>query len=162
MANPSCSIGGDFTCGTSTGGQYVQLTDTDGSQNAWVASVNGSTVPYINPTDNPKRPRPSLLVWADDYGSVHVGYGSIPGTVHDISMYPAKLGIAGGLLDIQNNHPNDLVSMILFSRPQYSNDPAGDGAFNLAQYSLSRDYASMINSLWYPPNASLRRASLGC
>jgi hypothetical protein len=69
-------------------------------------------------------------------------------------MSPAKLGINGALLDIQNNHPNDLVSMILYSRPQYSNDPPGTGAFNNVQYALGRDYSSMISSLWYPPNSS--------
>jgi hypothetical protein len=43
--------------------------------------------------------------------------------------------------------------MILFSRPQYTNDPAGTGSFNNVQYALSRDYAGMINSLWFPPNS---------
>jgi hypothetical protein len=68
-------------------------------------------------------------------------------------MYPMKIGIGGALIDIQNNHPNDMVSMILFSRPQYNNDAAGTGAFNLAQYSLTNDYQSIINSLWVPPNS---------
>jgi hypothetical protein len=80
--------------------------------------------------------------------------GLFPGTAHDISMSPAKLGVNGALLDIQNNHPNDLVSMILFSRPQYSNDPPNTGAFNNVQFALSRDYAGMINAMWYPPNSS--------
>src|SRR5262249_6331900 len=43
--------------------------------------------------------------------------------------------------------------MILFSRPQYSNDAVGTGAFNVAQYSLSNNYQAMINSLWVPPNS---------
>jgi hypothetical protein len=79
--------------------------------------------------------------------------GILPGTTHDISMYPMKSGIGAALTDIQNNHPNDLVSMILFSRPQYSNDSPGTGAFNLAQSSMSRSYQSMINALWIPPNS---------
>jgi hypothetical protein len=67
-------------------------------------------------------------------------------------MYPAKLGISGSLEDIKNNHPNDLVSLILFSRPRF--DGAEAGAFNRSQISLSRDYSGMIDALWFPPNSS--------
>jgi hypothetical protein len=79
--------------------------------------------------------------------------GLFPGTARDISLSVAKLGINGALVDIQNNHPNDLVSMLLFSRPQYTNDPPATGSFNNAQFALSRDYAGMVNALWYPPNS---------
>ena len=79
--------------------------------------------------------------------------GILPGTAHDISMYPMKLGIGQALQDIQNNHPNDLVSMILFSRPLYNDGASGTGAFNVAQYSLTNDLQPMINSLWIPPNS---------
>ena len=79
--------------------------------------------------------------------------GLLPGTAHDISMYPMKIGIGEALQDIQNNHPNDLVAMILFSRPLYTGGAGGTGAFNLAQYSLSNNMAPMINSLWVPPNS---------
>ena len=47
-----------------------------------------------------------------------------PGTFHDISMVPAKLGISGAITDIQNNHPNDMVSMIYYARPSYAGEPA--------------------------------------
>ena len=50
--------------------------------------------------------------------------GRLPGTAHDISMVAAKLGIAGALTDIQNNHPNDMVAMLLFSRPAYAGEPS--------------------------------------
>ncbi len=76
-----------------------------------------------------------------------------PGTAHDISMYSAKLGIAGALQDILNNHPNDQVALIPFNRPQFTNDPAGVGAFTQTQIGLGRNYAAMINGLWYPPNS---------
>ena len=68
-------------------------------------------------------------------------------------MIAAKLGIAGALQDIQNNHPNDMVSMLMFSRPGYSGDPAGIGQFSVPRVSLGRDYTAMINSLWFPPNS---------
>jgi hypothetical protein len=80
--------------------------------------------------------------------------GLFPGTATDISMVPAKLGIQGALTDIQNNHPNDLVSLLLYSRPHYNGEPTEVGQFSQPQYSLSRDYTGMINSIWYPPNSS--------
>ena len=45
-------------------------------------------------------------------------------------MYSAKLGIAGALTDIQNNHPNDLVSLCLFNRPHFSGEPTEVGRFS--------------------------------
>src|SRR5262249_5005374 len=79
--------------------------------------------------------------------------GLLPGTAHDVSMYPAKLGIAGVIQDVSNNHPNDLVSMCLFNRPHFNGEPPEASAFSQAQFSLSRDYAGMITALWFPPNA---------
>ena len=43
--------------------------------------------------------------------------------------------------------------MLLFSRPVYGNDPPGIGQFNVPQYSLTNDYASMLTSLWVPPGS---------
>jgi hypothetical protein len=73
-----------------------------------------------------------------------------PGTCHESPMYACKLGVRAGLTDINNNHPNDLVSLIMFSAPQES---AGDGnRFNRVRVGLSRDYSSMQEALWYPPS----------
>jgi hypothetical protein len=146
---PSCSMGGDTTVGSSTGGQGVSITGPDNTQ--------GNLYPngYISPTDNPKRPRHRFWFGPMTMIQFLSDTGLFPGTAHDISMSPAKLGINGALLDIQNNHPNDLVSMILYSRPQYTNDPPGTGAFNNVQYALGRDYSNMISSLWYPANSSV-------
>jgi hypothetical protein len=87
--------------------------------------------------------------------------GHLPGTAHDISMYTAKLGIDSALTDMQNNHPNDLVSLILFSRPTYRTagpggaaDPPGIGQFNAAQAVLTKDYTGLVNTLYYPPGSS--------
>lgn len=64
-------------------------------------------------------------------------------------MYACKLGIRAGLTDISNNHPNDLVSLIMFSAPCESNNDGG--RFNRPRVGLSRDYPSMLEALWYPP-----------
>jgi hypothetical protein len=118
-----------------------------------VSSPPGGGSPYMNIDDNPQRPRHRFWFGPMTMIQFLSDTAHLPGTAHDISMRSAKDGIAAALQDIQNNHPNDLVSMILFNRPQFSTDPPGVGAFNKAQSNLSRDYQSMINSLWYPPNS---------
>jgi len=132
---PSCSYGPDFTFGT------IKITAPPGLGQ------------YMSYTDNPKRPRHRLWFGPMTLIQFMSDTGLLPGTAHDISMYPMKVGIGGALLDIQNNHPNDLVSMVLFDRPQYTNDDIGAGTFNNAQYSLTNNYQSIINSLWLPPNS---------
>ncbi len=79
--------------------------------------------------------------------------GLMPGTGQDVSMIAAKLGIQGAFQDIQNNHPNDLVSLIMFSRPNYSGEPTCVGQFSQPQVTLTNNYANLINALWYPPNS---------
>jgi Flp pilus assembly protein TadG len=145
-ASPACSYGSDFTCGSSTGGQGVVITGPD------APDPSGNS--YVAATDNPKRPRHRFWFGPMTMVQFLSDTGLLPGTAHDISMIAAKLGIAGALQDIQNNHPNDLVSMILFSRPHYSGEPAEGGAFSQAQSGLGRDYSGMIHSLWFPPNVA--------
>jgi Flp pilus assembly protein TadG len=142
--NPSCSYGGDFTAGSSTGGQFVSISGPD-------ALYAGQT--WIGPNDNPKRPRHRLWFGPATMIQYMLDTGLLPGTAQDISMIAAKLGIQGALQDIQNNHPNDLVSLIMFSRPQFSGDPANMGQFSQPQVSLTANYSDLINALWYPPNS---------
>lgn len=153
--NPSCSYGSDFTPGSSTGGSGINISGPDGSQSTWVAQVGSNNVPYINPLDNPKRPRHRFWFGPMTMVQFTSDTGLLPGPAHDISLYPAKLGIANALADIRNNHPNDLVSMILFNRPNYTGEPIVAGSFTQAQYNLSRDYSGMTNALWYPPNSGI-------
>jgi hypothetical protein len=147
-ANPACSFGGDFTCGSSTSGAGVQIT----GPSTTYRDPNGD--PYIDPLDNPKRPRHRFWFGPMTFLQYCLDTGHLPGTAQDISMVAAKLGIQGALTDIKANHPADLVSMILFSRPRYSGEPVEAGQFPLAQFNLSNDFTAMINSLWYPPNSS--------
>src|SRR4051812_23963550 len=66
-------------------------------------------------------------------------------------MYGCKLGIQAALTDIQNNHPNDMVSLIMFSCPKSAATGYEDCRFNRVRVGLSRNYTNMIESLWYPP-----------
>jgi Flp pilus assembly protein TadG len=140
---PSCSYGPDFTWGT--------------------VKISGPYGPYatapttrMHPQDNPKRPRHRFWFGPMTMVQFMSDTGLLPGTSHDISMVAAKLGIDGALKDIETNHPNDLVSMLLFSRPNFEGEPAAAGSFTFPQYTLSRDYKGMRDSLWFPPGSGTK------
>lgn len=138
--NPSCSYGPDFTAGT---GRTPTITGPD-----------GGTSPFVGANDNPKRPRHRLWFGPMTMIQYLSDTGLLPGTAHDVSMVAAKLGIHGALQDVKINHPNDLVSLIMFSRPHYSGEPNEVGQFSIPQVPLTRDVDKLTNSLWYPPNTS--------
>jgi Flp pilus assembly protein TadG len=118
---------------------------------------------YMNYLDNPRRPRlrfwfgPITMIdflgnynlWSD---CNYTRYCWWPGTCHESPLYACKLGIRAALLDIKKNHPNDMVSLIMFSHPKSSaSDNSSGGRFNRVRVPLSRDYSSMLEALWYPP-----------
>jgi Flp pilus assembly protein TadG len=139
---PECSIGPDFTWGT------IAVNGKPSS------NATGHLFPqYMNYADNPRRPRHRGWFGPMTMVQFMSDTGIFPGTVHDISMMPAKIGIHAALLDIKSNHPNDLVSLIMFSRPRITGEPSEVGQFSKAQFPLSRDYDGMINALYYPPNS---------
>jgi hypothetical protein len=155
---PSCSIGPDFMYG-SKGSISADSTQFGGGSSTVQIHGTGQTdlngLPlYMNYQDNPWRPRHRMWFGPMTMIQFMMDVGYLPGTTHDISMFPMKQGVGGALTDIQNNHPNDLVAMLLFSRPVYGNDPPGVGKFNVPQYSLTNDYASMLTSLWVPPGSN--------
>jgi hypothetical protein len=141
---PTCSYGPDFTCGSSTNGANVSITGPD-------KAVAGGT--WIASTDNPLRPRHRFWFGPATMIQYMLDTGILPGTAQDVSMIAAKLGIQGAFQDIQNNHPNDLVSLIMFSRPSYSGEPTCVGQFTQPQVALTNNYSNLINALWYPPNS---------
>jgi Flp pilus assembly protein TadG len=143
--NPSCSYGPDFTAGTGSGGAAVSITGPD-------AVFAGQT--WINPADNPQRPRHRLWFGPMTMIQYMLDTGLLPGTAQDVSMIAAKLGIQGALQDIQNNHPNDQVALIMFSRPGFAGEPTAAGQFSQPQITLTNNYNNLINALWYPPNSS--------
>ena len=138
----ACSYGPDFTWGT------VQISARPSGSVA-----NGMRLAYMNYNDNPPRPRHRMWFGPMTMLQYIADTGMSPGTVRDISTYSAKLGITSALQDMQVNHPNDSVALILYNRPQYAGEPS-IGEFNQALYNLNRNYNAMINSLWYPPNSS--------
>jgi Putative Flp pilus-assembly TadE/G-like len=112
------------------------------------------TFTFMSTTDNPKRPRHRFWFGPMTMIQFMSDTGILPGVSTDISMLPAKLGIQGALTDIQNNHPNDLVSMLMFSRPHYNGEPIEAGQFTSPVSNLSKNYSTLINTLWFPTNSS--------
>ncbi len=82
--NPTCSYGPDFTAGSGSSGTYVSITGPD-------SAVAGGT--WINPTDNPKRPRHRFWFGPATMIQYMLDTGLMPGTGQDVSMIAAKLGI---------------------------------------------------------------------
>lgn len=130
------------------------------------SSLSGSPKPYMHYGDNPKRPKlhfwfgPASMV--DFLGNYNMWYNSNvnpdasrfcwwPGTCHESPMYACKLGIRAALSDIQNNHPNNLVALMMFSTPKTSSNDTSAARFNRVRVGLSRNYSNMQDSLWYPP-----------
>src|SRR5262249_18329432 len=117
---------------------------------------------YMHYGDNPMRPitkfwfGPQSMI--DFLGNFTVGYNDAndgrffwwPGTCHEAPMYACKLGVRAALTDIKNNHPNDLVSLIMFSTPKTSSTDTF-ARFNRVRVGLGRDYSDMQEALWYPP-----------
>lgn len=128
------------------------------------AKPTGTNANYMDYRDNPKRPR--LHFWigplslVDSLGNYNMWsvvsptssrFCWWPGTCHESPMYACKLGIRAGLSDIKTNHPNDLVSLAMFSSPMTSASNSSGARFNRVRVGLGRDYDRMLDSLWYPP-----------
>ena len=149
-SNGLAGYGNDFTWGT------VKITAK--------SSLSGTPKPFMHYGDNPLRPKLHFwfgpLTMIDFLGNYNMWYNVSPscsrycwwpGTCHEAPMYACKLGIQAALTDISNNHPNDLVSLIMFSVPRSSSSQNDDTRFNRVRVGLSRNYSNMIDSLWYPP-----------
>ena len=149
--NPSCSYGPDFACGDGTS---VSISGPDSS-----TKYNG--IAFVAPTDNPLRPRHRFWFGPMTMIQYMLDTSISPGTFHDISMVPAKLGIAGAITDIQNNHPDDLVSMMYYARPSYAGQPSTEGTFDNPIISLGRNYTGLSNAFGIRPTAAVRTSGPG-
>jgi hypothetical protein len=140
---------------------------TGPDNNAGTSSDN----PYMHYNDNPRRPRTRLwfgpMTMVDFLGNYNMGnrdsrgrFWWLPGTAHEAPMYACKIGIQAALGDIENNHPNDHVSLIFYSRPRSSSSDASN-RFNRARVPLGRQYGRMRDSLFFPPATLDGAATVG-
>jgi hypothetical protein len=117
----------------------------------------------MNYTDNPKRPR--LHFWfgpmtmIDFLGNYNMGSVANPawkkhwwwqGTCHESPMWALKAGVQSSLKDVEFNHPNDWVSLMMFSSPENSAGNPAFGRFNRVRAPLGRNYSRMVDTLWFP------------
>ena len=128
------------------------------------SKLGGGPKPYMYYGDNPQRPLldfwfgpMTMIDFLDNYDLMFSispaasRYCWWPGTCHEAPMYACKLGIQAALNDIQNNHPNDYVSLIMFSVPKVGSNDTSGTRFNGARVGLGQSYTNLIESLWYPP-----------
>lgn len=164
---------------TDTGGGNYQLLNNGwwggsgyGADQSWgtvtitaKSSLTGKPKPYMYYGDSPNRPLLNfwfgpltMIDFLDNYDQAFQvspagsRYCWWPGTCHEAPMYACKLGIQAALNDIQNNHPNDFVSLIMFSVPRSSSNDTGGTRFNGARVGMGQNYQNMTDSLWYPPS----------
>jgi hypothetical protein len=124
----------------------------------WRWGQSGADSRYMNYRDNPRRPR--MQFWfggatmIDFIGNMNINQQKwMPGTAHESPMWQCKSGVAAALADIRQNHPNDLVSLIGFSKPEgYTPSLSGvqAGSYNAARSPLGRNHNKMVNSLYFP------------
>ena len=129
------------------------------SEDRWNDSKSAYDARYMDYRDNPRRPRLqfwfSPMTMIDFLANMNVGSRAwMPGTAHESPMWQCKTGVAAAISDIKSNHPNDLVSLISFSKPEGYSPSTGStlqsGTYNSVRAPLGRDYNKMINSLYFP------------
>lgn len=106
------------------------------------SSLPSTNTPYMKYTDTPIHPRAhfwfgplTMLTYLQQPGNW------FPGTCYEAQCWQLKVGINSALIDIQNNHPNDLASMIFFS---------DSNGYSTARVAMSKNFQTMQNSLFYP------------
>jgi hypothetical protein len=108
---------------------------------------------YMNYQDNPYRPRHQYwfgpMTMVDYLGNYNTGQMWWPGNVHEAQGWACKVGVQTAIQDIQNNHPNDFITLIYFSTPMYSNSDT-TGVWNMAIVPMGQQYTTMTSALWFP------------
>ena len=106
---------------------------------------SGAAAPYMHYNDNPFHPRLhfwfgplSMITFLSDY---FLGRNWLPGTCHETPTWQLKQCVKAVLDDIEENHPNDIMTLVLFSSLDRYNNP---------KTKLSRNFDHMRNSLFYP------------
>src|SRR5262249_8052172 len=94
------------------------------------------------------------MTLVDFLGNMNVGARQwMPGTITEAPMWQCKAGVQAALKDIRSNHPNDLVSLVSFSKPAGYSPSTGSelqpGTYNSARSARGRNYNKMTNSLYF-------------
>jgi hypothetical protein len=170
IVTDKCGYGADFVWGTNTIRQkpIVQQDDL------------GSPIqpPYMDYRDNPKRGYAHWwfgpMTMLDFLGNFNVRADYTPGsnkkprlwwpgTCHEAPTWQCKIGMAGALTDMKQNHPNDKATLVLFSVPNSPNTPPANGGPVAGQYNavpvpLSQNYTNLLDALWFSPESIANKA----
>ncbi|HEY1377428.1 MAG TPA: pilus assembly protein TadG-related protein [Gemmataceae bacterium] len=146
VITPAVGYGDDYTWTSSSYPIQITSPPSDGR--------------YMNYADNPKRPRTHFwfgpMTMVDFISNFNQARFWAPGDCHEAPLYACKLAVRAALTDAQNNHPNDYMSLVLFSYPKTSASDAsnyyGQPRFNAPRVPLGTNYPLMTASLWFPPS----------
>ena len=113
----------------------------------------------MNYTDNPMRPNlrywfsPITMVdYLQNYNmdtNVANYFYMQPGDSYEAPVYTAKEAYAATISTVQNNHPNDWVTVVPYSWPRSSSSDT-NGRFNMARCPLGTNYNYATAALVYP------------
>ena len=99
-------------------------------------------MPYMRYDETPIHP--VMQFWFGPMsmlGYLQQQFNSMPGTSNKAPSWQLKVGINAALNDMQNNHPNDLASLIYFS---------SSSGYGTARVNLTNTYSSLQNALFFP------------
>jgi hypothetical protein len=125
----------------SSDGVTINSSSPSAIQYSWESS---SLAPYMNYSDSPLRPR--LHFWfgplsmVDFISGIAKGANWNPGTCHEAQCWQLKVAMNSVISDVQNNHPNDTLGMVMFSANAYNGPRVGQG----------QNYTALQNALFYP------------
>jgi hypothetical protein len=100
--------------------------------------------PYMCYTDSPLRPR--LHFWFGPLSMVNFISGIMSGgnwnagTIHEAQCWQLKVAMNAVISDVQNNHPNDNLGMVMFAASAYNDIRVAQG----------QNYTGLKNALFYP------------
>jgi hypothetical protein len=113
---------------------------------------------YMNYTDNPNRPRLrfwfgplAMIDYLQNYNmecNVSGYYPMQPGDSYEAPVYVGKLGYLGAIDEMENNHPNDWISIVPYSLPRAAQ--TGSGLFNCVSCPLGTNYDYARSALLFP------------
>jgi hypothetical protein len=129
---------GDSWASSPTNVYASGLNQWQGPGNAW-----SNIYPYMRYADSPNRPR--LHLWFGPLSMMDfIGNGTSgnwnPGTCSEAQCWQLKAGMNSVISDLQANHPNDYVGLVMF---------AAD-AYNGIRRPMGQNYQSLKNALFYP------------
>jgi Flp pilus assembly protein TadG len=135
---------GTFTA-TVTGSTTFSLNGTAGN-GVYTAGGTATVIPYMHYADTPVHPRMqfwfgplSMLGYLND--PVNGNWNWHPGTCYEAQSWQLKVGINAAITDMQNNHPNNLASVIFYS---------GSNGYSTARVNMSVNFTDMRNCLFFP------------